>query len=195
MNKEIELKIELQDIPFNTFREWLSKNAILVHKLAHKEYYLNKAKDSFFYINNKGFEESLKYLRIRFKEDGDFVCFKEVHNKNTDKHVYCSEIETKVEDGKKLLTLFHKLGYENKTIIDKKREKYLFEDFEIVIDDVKDLGKFVEIEVINKKYDDTEKEFHRLFDFLHNIDIKDFKEHKDGYVFMILNRHKLTQAA
>ena len=54
--------------------------------------------------------------------------------------MYCDEHEVSVSDAKQTLELMETLGYTERTIVDKIRNVYRFDMFEVVIDNVKDLG-------------------------------------------------------
>jgi predicted adenylyl cyclase CyaB len=80
------------------------------------------------------------------------------------------------------------LGYTDCIIIDKVRKKYLYNEFEIVIDNVKNLGIFVEVE-LKEEVGDV-KEGHKILkEFLKTIGIRKFKEQFRGYVSMFWNPH------
>ncbi|MBN1916142.1 class IV adenylate cyclase [Candidatus Dojkabacteria bacterium] len=78
------------------------------------------------------------------------------------------------------------IGFSIFTPVIKNRKKYMYKVFEIVIDDVKGLGRFAEIE-LKEDFDDTDKAFEKIFDLLRQIGLKKIETLKRGYVSLIWN--------
>jgi len=83
------------------------------------------------------------------------------------------ERELEISDKNMMTEILNLIGYEEFILVDKKRIKTNYKDMEIVLDNVKDLGEFIEAEKI-VAYDDpeTRKSIHReLLAFLETLDI------------------------
>lgn len=185
--QEIEIKIKIDDDNLNALKSWLNENADFDQEYHQVDYYLENPNDRFTFEKD-GFIDSIEYLRIRISDKGDSTCFKHWYEdpKRPGYHTHCDEFETKVESGEDLLEIYKAIGYTEQTIVDKKREKYFYKDFEIVIDDVKDLGIFVEIEV--RSYKDDPKGTHKILrEFIKEIGIKEYSMQRRGYVSMLWN--------
>ena len=66
MNKEVELKIQIDNVDLQNVQGWLHQNAKHVDEvIKHTEYYLNKPSTSFFFIAPEGYKDALDYLRVR----------------------------------------------------------------------------------------------------------------------------------
>ncbi|MBD3232071.1 class IV adenylate cyclase [Candidatus Dependentiae bacterium] len=187
MNKEIEVKFQLDDKLFSQINEWLNKNAKHVNKINHSEYYLNNPNASFLFTAPEGYKDAKDFLRIRFTKDGDSFCLKKFHEDPIEKRpLYCDEYEVKVSDGKKTLELMEVLGYTEQTLVEKTRNIYTFDVFEIVIDQVTNLGIFMEVE-LKAKVDNAKIGLNLIYDFLKSIGITKFKLQTRGYTSMLWN--------
>jgi predicted adenylyl cyclase CyaB len=88
-----------------------------------------------------------KYLRVRMKNKSvqGTLAYHEVVNDFETK-----EWEVAVDDAQMIIEILLNLGFKYDVIVIKQREKLIFENSEIVLDEVKDLGCFVEIESPNR---------------------------------------------
>ena len=186
-HQEIEIKIQITPEQMTILDKWLSKNSEYKGEIHHIESYLDNP-DHTFLFDADGMKDARDWLRVRFTDNGDSVCLKRFHPdpENPGKHTHCDEYETKVNDGKMTLDLLKNLGFTSETILDKTRKTYDAKDFEIVVDDVKDLGIFVEIE-LKKDVDDVKKGHEEINNLLKQIGITEFKKQFRGYVSMLWN--------
>ena len=187
MRKEIEVKIKINDQSLSKAKAWLEKNATYQGEKNHTEYYLNKPATTFFFTAPEGYRDAMDYLRVRLTETGDSACFKKFHEDPIEKRpLYCDEYEVEVSDGKKTLELFKALGYTDQTLMQKTRNTYSFDCFEIVIDQVKNLGTFMEVE-LKGEVSDVKAGIRHIYDFLKSIGVDKFELQKRGYVSMLWN--------
>lgn len=103
------------------------------------------SKDIYFRVPQK--IESTKYLRIRIKDNktNGTLAYHEVINDFETK-----EWETDIENASITREIIEKLGFQLDIIVAKDRETLNIGECEIVLDTVKDLGDFIEIEAPNK---------------------------------------------
>jgi adenylate cyclase class 2 len=129
-NVEIELKYKVDD---------LEKIENEIKKLGAKFEKEFDGRDSYFLVpdNNDG----RKYLRVREKEGRYELCFHYVPT-----NTKSLEWETSVDDGEMTKEILRQIGHKDDVIVEKKRKVYKFKNSEIVLDIVKGLGSFVEIE-------------------------------------------------
>jgi len=71
MNKEIEVKFQIDDLVLQKTKKWLSKNASHLGMTHHVESYLNKPETTFFFTSPEGYKDERDYLRVRLTKDGD----------------------------------------------------------------------------------------------------------------------------
>ncbi|MBI3888538.1 class IV adenylate cyclase [Candidatus Nomurabacteria bacterium] len=103
------------------------------------------------------------------------------------------ERELKISDGKMMLQILNMIGYEEFIPVDKKRIKTNYKDMEIVLDNVKHLGEFIEIEKIvkHKNHEDRKKIQEKLFDFLEIVGVSKSDVVLDGkYDIMLYEKMK-----
>ena len=187
MIKEIEIKIQIDERQLGLLRNWLKDNAQFKGVLSHTEWYLDNPNDTFFFTAPEGYKDALKYLRVRHTERGDSVAYKLWYkDPETGKTTHCDEYETKVENGQVMLALFAQLGFTDQTKIAKQRQTYLTDEFEIVIDQIEDVGYFVEVEVLHPK-ENVRESLADIHAFLKDISITRFRKIDRGYVSMAWN--------
>jgi len=90
------------------------------------------------------------------------------------------EWEDEVKDVKKLEDILLRCGFKLFGIIVKKRRQYKYKDFEINLDNVKGLGRFIEIEIFDYNKDSGLK---KIKDLMKEIGIK--KLINKGYINII----------
>ncbi len=85
----------------------------------------------------------------------------------------CIERELEITDGEKMIEILKFLKYQQVPTVDKKRIKTKMGDMEIVLDNVKNLGEFIEAEKIvkTKNPDDRKKTQEKLFTFLETLGV------------------------
>ena len=101
--------------------------------------------DTYYYI-----QKDKIYLRIREDLKSDKCSF-DFHEVISDLETKETEINLSKEEADKMAYALKGLGYKEVCIIDKKRKVFQKEEIEIVLDDVKDLGSFLEIEIVKEK--------------------------------------------
>ena len=137
MNIEIERKFKI-----NNYQEIKQKVFDIGAELKNK----SSNKDIYFKVPQE--VENTKYLRIRIKnnETSGTLAYHEVVS-----DLETKEWETNISDAGITSELIEKLGFEIDAIVDKARETFKMKNVEIVIDKVKNLGSFIEIEASNEK--------------------------------------------
>jgi adenylate cyclase class 2 len=132
---EIEIKATFED------KEKLIKSLKSIgaeqEKAKHQidEYYNHPSRDM---------RKTNEYIRLRYKSGDDKGVF--AYHVNISDGVN-NEFEVPVEDIKTFKKILEGLNFPLLGVIDKKRETFKFEDFIITIDEVKDIGNFIEIEM------------------------------------------------
>jgi predicted adenylyl cyclase CyaB len=88
-------------------------------------------------------------------------------------HQDCIEREMKIEDGPMMIDIFQLMKWDSLPTVDKKRIKTNYQDMEIVLDTVKDLGEFIEAEKIVKSdsQEDRKRTQEELFAFLETLGV------------------------
>jgi len=132
-NLEIEYKYKISDIG-----EYKHKVEELGAKFLDEKWGV----DTYFVVPKN--PEGRKYLRIRKNTDFSEFSYSYAISESKTK-----EWETKIEDAETAKDILFELGYKLDVIVDKTRRTYKYKDSEILLDVVKDLGHFIEIESPN----------------------------------------------
>ncbi|HEY4494199.1 MAG TPA: class IV adenylate cyclase [Candidatus Paceibacterota bacterium] len=101
------------------------------------------------------------------------------------------EREMEIKDGEMMIEILKLLKYQEVPTVDKKRVKTKYQDMEIVLDDVKNLGEFIEAEKIvqNHDHEDRKKTQEELFTFLEILGISKSDRVIDGkYDIMLFEK-------
>ncbi|KKQ11856.1 MAG: class IV adenylate cyclase [Candidatus Babeliales bacterium] len=186
MSKEIEIKIKLEINQIEQLREWLIQNAKFMDKLQMIDYYLDDPKKSLYKISPAGFKDPLEFWRVRQIDNVYFLCNKKRIIDENGRTVSVEENEAVTPEGEAIIQIFKKRGLTDQVIIYKTREIFQYEDFEIVFDNVKNLGEFVEIELKSDEQDPVQGK-KLIYDLLKKIGITEFTQFDRGYLCMMLN--------
>ncbi len=136
---EIEAKLKVDSL--ESVAEKLRRSAAdFISEQLQKDYYFDDS--------NSAFAKSDSCLRIRQQRDSSgekvFLAYKGPKHKSNFKKR--AEIEIEVSNLEKTQKLLSALGYKESIVVEKKRNLWRFGDCLVAIDDVSDLGSFVEIE-------------------------------------------------
>jgi len=112
---------------------------------------------------------STPVLRVRKQDNNYFFTLKISQSGRQDS----IERELEIIDGGMMIEILKLLKWKEAPTVDKKRIKTKFKDMEIVLDDVKGLGEFIEAEKIvkNENHEDRKKIQNELCDFLETLGI------------------------
>lgn len=128
-------------------------------------------------------------LRVRKSNERYFFTLKIPQGSRQDS----LEREIEIMEGEKMIEILKLLKYQEVPTVDKKRIKTNLGDIEIVLDDVKGLGEFIEAEKIVKSEDqeDRKKIQEELFTFLGTLGIQKEDRVIDGkYDIMLYEKLK-----
>jgi len=182
-NTEIEIKISLDKNEFLRVKEKLNE----VAKFAEESHQI----DEYFTPANRNFVEPkfpFEWLSIRKRGDKTILNYKHYHPENVEITTHCDEFESEIKNKDKLEKIFSALDFKKLIIVEKKREIYMYNDeFEIALDDVKELGYFIEIEAI-KDFGNVMVTRKQLFEFAKKMGIDVSKTEKRGYPYLLMKK-------
>ncbi len=165
MPKNLEIKVKLSS--HNEVKTILIKNKIHFEGLLIQK--------DIYYKVDKGI------LKLRIENDNQTLIFYDRNEKSKKRWSDYHLLEINKTDGNKYLKRF--LGV--LTIVNKKRELYLYDNTRIHLDYVKNLGYFLELEtVVLNGLKDAEKRFNHLLDLLN---LRDKKEIRASYKDFLIN--------
>lgn len=145
-NQDIEIEAKFEVLDVNFVKSWLKKYAKYVSK--------KRTVDAYFIPHHKNFlkvEFPYEWLRLR-DEGGSFsINYKHWYPQNSPENTHCDEFETSLGSIKIMDKIFLALDFIKIIEVDKCREKYMIDDIEFSLDDVRDLGYYLEIEYKGNK--------------------------------------------
>lgn len=134
-------------------------------------------KDIYYKVNNG-------LLKLRIENGDQTLIFYDRNEKSKKRWSDYHLLEIKNTDGNKYLTKF----LDVLTIVNKKRELYLFNNTRIHLDYVKNLGYFLELETkVVSGLRDAEKRFAHLVDLLN---LRDKEEIRASYKDLLIKKNK-----
>jgi len=183
VNKDVEIEIKLPLFNRAEVAKYLNKNADVKAKYVKQKdiYYTPEHKD---YLDAK---HPYQYLRIRESKEETSFGYKHCHPEDSDYVEYMDEYETNVDDSKALAIILKNLDFKEILVVDKTRDIWELDDVEVVIDEVRDYGVFIELEC-KSSHSDPKKAKEYLFSVLKEFDAEVGDEDQDGYVFGILKK-------
>ena len=133
-------------------------------------------KEKMFRLRRKGSEALIAYKKDIFTLDG--------------KYFYTEEQETSVADADTAFKIITDLGFKILIEIDNTRSVFLSGDYEIVLEDVKDLGLFLEVEYLGEAGENILEIKNRTQAFTDSLGIKISEELPMGKSRLMLEKIK-----
>lgn len=182
MNIEVEIKIKVKD--FDVIKKNLKKVGKLKKKIRQiDEYYVPSHRD----FNAQ--KPPREWLRIR-SNPGEtiFEYDRSVNRQASGLQDYAEEYETVVSRPDELKRILHFLDFTHVCTVNKLREYWDCGEFEVVLDTIRGLGKFIEVEMKAKRTDPIAAR-HECIEFTRTIGVNASEKAliKHGYPELMLN--------
>ena len=185
-NIEIEIKVEVTQAIFESFRSFLKENAQFVKESYQTDEYYTPAHRDFLFP-----EYPYEWLSIRERNSKVILNYKHWYPENEEKSTHCDEYEVELSSYSKMDKIFKALDIRSLCKVVKTREIYNYKgEFEISMDKVEDLGFFIEIEV-KKDFGSIEKSNKKLLEFANRMGVDTSKRNYRGYPFLLLEKKGL----
>lgn len=182
-NQDIEIEVKFPLLNPDTVRSFLDENA-------DKKSEQVRQKDVYYTPIHRHFlkyQYPFEWLRLRTSDNGLFITYKHFHPENSHITDYCDEFETKVESIETMEKIFAAIDIKEVATIDKSRSTWVFEEVEIVIDEVKELGVFMELEC-KGHFSDAKAGKAHLYAVLEKLGAEVGEEDLRGYPFKLLTK-------
>lgn len=177
MRKEIEVKAKVIDLK-KLEQSLQDLGCVLSDPIRQEDevYYSVEPKFPFAYAG-----AGVQILRIR-RQDGNKVIltFKESLSGGLD----CIEYETEISDPDEMKKILLMIGYEVIAEVKKIRRKANYGEYEICLDEVDELGSFIEVEQITEE-EDSDTIQNELFEFLMKLGVAKEDRVTEGYDTMM----------
>lgn len=117
--------------------------------------------DIYFSSPIRNFKETDEALRVRYSNDKIILTYKgpKLDKVSKSREEYEAFVSGEIEQ------ILQKLGYNELLRVKKKRKVYKYKEYKISIDEVEDLGEYLEVELKSNNLQDVEK-IENLFDLL-----------------------------
>ena len=182
MAKDIEIEIKVQVEKIKSLEDFLKENGKLIGTQHQMDEYFVPTHRNFISIR-----PAKEWLRLRDSSGKCSVNYKNWHYDKEGKTNDCDEYETKIDNISSLRKIFAALDIKPVTLVDKKRQIWLYKDYEIAIDHVKGLGNFVEVEfkgISTKANPKTITD--KMVQFLKDKGCGKISRNYQGYPFLLL---------
>ncbi len=164
MNQEVEIQAIIKN----------PKEAEKKLKKVGKYLKARKQVDKYFVPSNKDYfkiDPPVEYIRVRYEKDKSHINYSFVRFDRNLKLVAANEYETLVGEPKMAESMFQKIGLIPKVTVVKIRKYFDCDDFEVVLDQVKGLGNFIEVEA-KKDLGGVKKTRQACQKFLDDLNVK-----------------------
>jgi len=182
-NVEIEIKFPVSRALFQKVKKFLKAHAVFGGA--------SKEKDSYFNHPHRDFlagGHPTEYLRVRQRGGAGSFTYKNVYLNKFGSRTHSDEFESKVEEPGQVIKILKVLNFKKFLVVKKKRETYIFEGkYEIALDDVKDLGYFIEA---LDNAGGVQKTRRRIFEFSKELGIQKLRK-TNGYVIDLMRKKGL----
>jgi len=187
-DKDIEIKIRLTETEFLMIKEKLAKIAQFQNK--------SDQMDKYFMPPNKNFLEPkypFEWLSLRKRDEKVQLTYKHFYPENEKIRTHCDELETDILNLEQFEKTLRALDFKELITIKKERDVWIFDEFEIALDIVKDLGYFIEIEAL-KDFGGIEETRKKLLNFAILLGADISRIQKGNYPFLLLEKKGIVKS-
>ena len=180
-NIELEIKFALNNP--DEVRGFLSANAEMTSENIRQ-------KDSYFAPSHRDFlavKYPFEWLRIRESGNETLITYKHQYPENVVEPDYTNEFETKIGSAEEMRSIFKSLDINELIVVEKVRTTWNYKNVEVMLDEVTDLGWFIEIEA-STHFDDPKEGRKYLYEILKEVKANVGEEDFRGYPFMMLEK-------
>jgi len=181
---EIEIKVKVSDSA--GLRKFLAEQAEFRGEQHQIDEYFNPPHKDFL-----ADEPVAEWLRLRTTDSKQSINYKQWHAGDDGVTNHCDEYETTVEDASKVRKIFAALGFKPLVTVDKLRKNWRYQNYEVSMDSVKNLGDFVEIEYVGGAVDlDPKQITDEMVEWLCGLGCGQVERDFRGYPYWLLFGNK-----
>ena len=184
-NKDIEIELRFPLKNPKDVINFLNTNAKPISKdLFQKDTYFTPIHRDFLNV-----KYPYEWLRLRETNKENSLNYKHFYPENVEKTDYCDEFEIKIDNIELMKKILLNLNFKKIVVVEKSRSTWMFKDVEIAVDEVKDLGSYIELEAKNH-FEDPKKGKEYLYSILEELNAEVGEEELRGYPFMVIEKQK-----
>lgn len=184
-DQEIEIKLQITKKEFDKINHSLRKLAEYIKFSQQVDDYYTPSRNSF--LKPK---YPYEWLAIRFRDNKVLLNYKHWYPEGHKYTTHCDEYETEILDSNQAEKILKALNFEKIVSVKKKRKVFLYEDnLEISLDDVENLGYFIEVET-TKDFGSLKKAYKKILEFTNKMGLRGSKTVPGGYALTLLKKMK-----
>ncbi len=143
--------------------------------------------DTYYNAPYRDFGKTDEALRIRIQDGKSVLTYKGPKMDEISKTR--KELQTEISDADNMGNILSSLGFLPVATVSKKRKNFRIGDFYISLDDVRNLGNFMEVEVAVKGSKNYEEKVESIFKFMGKLGINRESTIRKSYLEMILGKN------
>lgn len=178
-NIEVEIQVNVENV--KPLKDFLKKEANFVAE--------KREIDQYFTPMHRNFISKLpisEWLRLRDAEGKFSINYKHWQRDDEGKTNHCHEYETDLQDINQMKKILEVLDFKPVVKVEKKRQKFHYQDYEITIDKVVGLDETVEIEFKGESALNPAEITAQMIKFLRDLGVGKMKRSYQGYAFLCL---------
>ncbi len=144
--------------------------------------------DTYYNAPHKDFKKTDEALRIRIQDGKAILTYKAPKIDAISKTR--TEIQTEIGDSDSMGNILSALGFSPVATISKKRKNFRLGDFSISLDEVRDLGNFMEIEIAARDSRYYQEKVERIFKFMEKLGKRRESTIRESYLEMLFEKNK-----
>jgi len=182
--KEIEILVRLYT-NIDVCKNRLKNYTFIGEKQTIDDYYYDPLRDNLKPDSNLQLDEC---LRLRTKGDKYYITYKVDHFDKDKNWIYSDEYETEISDIKQTKNIIKHLGLKKLLTINNKKTIYQSDKYEIALEEVKNLGNFLEVEYCTNDKVDIIKIKNEIQEFINTLELEVSEELNMGKPEMMLRK-------
>ncbi|MCX9014607.1 MAG: class IV adenylate cyclase [Candidatus Methanoperedens sp.] len=176
---EIEVKVGLDD-PKRVERSLIAFGATPTG--------IEEQADTYYNAPDRDFGKTDEALRIRGEDNEYYLTYKGPKLDKISKTR--KEVEVSINDAYSMGEILSSLGFTPVRNVVKKRKKYRLGELVISLDEVRELGSFMEVEFMAKDSHANDEKLESIFKFIEKLGISRKSTIRESYLEMMLNNEK-----
>ena len=178
-NSEIEIQVTVENK--DNLIKFLEENALFKLVTRQVDEYLNAPDRDFLSVR-----PVTEWLRLRQTREAALMTYKKAHYTPEGECHFRDEFETTIGDIDQARKILLALGYTPLVTVDKIRKTWRYQEYEVALDEVQDLGLFVEVEYKGEDLKDPKLITDQMVEFLKQAGCGKIKRNYSGYPYILL---------
>jgi len=180
-NIEVELKFHIPK--HSDLLNFLEKEGEFAGEFYQKDSYFAPSHQDWFAT-----EKIEKWLRIRESDKGNSINYKHWKYRENENLNYCDEYNTNIGEADQIEKILTALDIKPIIVVDKHRQSFMYQGVEISLDEVAELGSYVELEM-KGKFTSPEEARVELYRLAESLGLKREWQDQKGYPWLLLEKN------